>query len=167
MSIRTGTADAVVRSGAMATFVVRSLSSVRYTLVHYRTEVLRQLADISWGSGAVIVGGGTIGVMVLLAVSAGTSLSADMEATSKPIFDEVRFGALVSADKSPTNDERGAFVTGMVFFDPWNHDEAQGFERDLGDIGGGGSIATLGREIDRALACRCKSTCAFKCIADS
>lgn len=74
MSIRTGTSDAVVRSGAMATFVVRSLGSVRYTLVHYRTEVLRQLADISWGSGAVIVGGGTIGVMVLLAVSAGTSL---------------------------------------------------------------------------------------------
>ena len=74
MSIRTGTSAALVRSGAMATFVVRSLTSVRYTVVNYRTEVLRQLADISWGSGAVIVGGGTIGVMVLLAVSAGTSL---------------------------------------------------------------------------------------------
>ena len=31
-------------------------------------------ADIAWGSGALVVGGGTIGVMVLLALSAGTSL---------------------------------------------------------------------------------------------
>ena len=74
MSLRTSASDAVVRSGAAATFLARSLFSVRYTITHYRKEVLRQLADISWGTGAIIVGGGTIGVMVLLAVSAGTSL---------------------------------------------------------------------------------------------
>ena len=37
-------------------------------------EELRQLKDIAWGTGALLVGGGTIGVMVLLSVSAGTSL---------------------------------------------------------------------------------------------
>ena len=36
--------------------------------------MLRQLKDIAWGSGAILVGGGTIGVMILLSVSAGTSL---------------------------------------------------------------------------------------------
>ncbi len=36
--------------------------------------MLRQLKDIAWGSGAIVVGGGTIGVMVLLSLSAGTSL---------------------------------------------------------------------------------------------
>ncbi len=71
---RTTTGDALARAGDAATFSWRALGSVRYSLVHYRTEVLRQLADISWGSGAIIVGGGTIGVMVLLALSAGTSL---------------------------------------------------------------------------------------------
>ena len=40
----------------------------------YHNEVLRQLKDIAWGSGALIVGGGTVGVMVLLSLSAGTSL---------------------------------------------------------------------------------------------
>jgi phospholipid/cholesterol/gamma-HCH transport system permease protein len=44
------------------------------TLKRYRLEVMRQLTDIAWGSGAIIVGGGTIGVMVLLSVAAGTSL---------------------------------------------------------------------------------------------
>lgn len=66
--------DGAARAGDAATFFVGALAATRYTVAHYRAEVLRQLKDISWGSGAVIVGGGTIGVMVLLAVSAGTSL---------------------------------------------------------------------------------------------
>lgn len=70
---RAGT-EVLVVAGDAATFSARALASTRYTLAHYRTEVLRQLADISWGSGSLIVGGGTIGVMVLLALSAGTSL---------------------------------------------------------------------------------------------
>lgn len=61
-------------AGDVATFAVRTLAATRYTLLNYRKEVFRQLADISWGSGAIVVGGGTIGVMVLLAFSAGTSL---------------------------------------------------------------------------------------------
>ena len=44
------------------------------TFRRYRDETLRQLMDIAWGSGALVVGGGTIGIMVLLALSAGTSL---------------------------------------------------------------------------------------------
>lgn len=71
----TGTAlGGLVRAGEVLTFVVRALGATRQTLVHHRAEVLRQLADISWGSGSLVVGGGTIGVMVLLALSAGTSL---------------------------------------------------------------------------------------------
>lgn len=72
--VRARLTDALVKAGEVATFVLRTLGSVRHTVVNYRQETLRQLADITWGSGAVIVGGGTIGVMVLLALSAGTSL---------------------------------------------------------------------------------------------
>ncbi|MDP9839444.1 opacity protein-like surface antigen [Neorhizobium huautlense] len=64
-----------------------------------------------------------------LMMSASASFGADMETTQKPIFDEIRFGALVAVDKTPQNDEKGAFVKGMVFFDPWNHDEAQGLQK--------------------------------------
>lgn len=66
--------DALLQAGDLLTFLARTLGSVPYALRHYRPELMRQLNDISWGSGALVVGGGTIGVMVLLSLSAGTSL---------------------------------------------------------------------------------------------
>jgi phospholipid/cholesterol/gamma-HCH transport system permease protein len=84
-SVRTELSDVVVRgvegfvgalahAGDFATFGARTLAAVPNTVRLYHREVLRQLKDIAWGSGALIVGGGTVGVMVLLALSAGTSL---------------------------------------------------------------------------------------------
>ena len=60
--------------GHQATFVVRTLGSIPLTLRYYPSEVLRLLGDICWGSGAIVVGGGTIGVMVLLALFTGASV---------------------------------------------------------------------------------------------
>ena len=37
--------DGLVKAGEIATFCVRALAAVRYTLANYRKEVLRQLAD--------------------------------------------------------------------------------------------------------------------------
>jgi phospholipid/cholesterol/gamma-HCH transport system permease protein len=84
-SVRTELSDVVVRgvegfvgalahAGDFATFGARTLAAVPNTVRLYHREVLRQLKDIAWGSGALIVGGGTVGVMVLLALSSGTSL---------------------------------------------------------------------------------------------
>lgn len=60
--------------GDFATFSVKTVGSTFYTLRRYRDETLRHLMDIAWGSGAIIVGGGTIGIMILLSLAAGTSL---------------------------------------------------------------------------------------------
>jgi phospholipid/cholesterol/gamma-HCH transport system permease protein len=60
--------------GSFTSFSAKALAAVPSTLAKYRNECLRQLSDIAWGTGALIVGGGTIGVMVLLAISVGTSL---------------------------------------------------------------------------------------------
>jgi phospholipid/cholesterol/gamma-HCH transport system permease protein len=60
--------------GHFFTFSVAAVGAIPSTLKRYRSECLRQLSDIAWGTGALIVGGGTIGVMVLLAISVGTSL---------------------------------------------------------------------------------------------
>ena len=65
---------ALAQVGDFATFCGKTVASTGVTLSRYHREVLRQLKDIAWGSGAIVVGGGTIGVMVLLAISAGTSL---------------------------------------------------------------------------------------------
>lgn len=66
--------DRVATIGTFTTFLVRAVAAVPTTLRHYRAETFRILLDISWGTGAILVGGGTVGVMVLLALSAGTSL---------------------------------------------------------------------------------------------
>ncbi|MCW2795850.1 ABC transporter permease [Nocardioides sp.] len=68
------TLDIFALIGSFASFSWSVFRSVPATLRLYPAEVLRQLKDIAWGSGALIVGGGTVGVMVLLSVSAGTSL---------------------------------------------------------------------------------------------
>jgi phospholipid/cholesterol/gamma-HCH transport system permease protein len=60
--------------GHQATFVIRAFGAIPLTLRSYRAEVLRLLGDICWGSGAIVVGGGTIGVMVLLALFTGASV---------------------------------------------------------------------------------------------
>ena len=67
-------ADGLALVGAQATFVRRVIVAVPRTLRDYRLETFRILSDISWGTGALLVGGGTIGVMILLSLSAGTSL---------------------------------------------------------------------------------------------
>ena len=84
-SVRASFSDALVRGadglmgvlaqvGDFVTFTGKTVVAVPATIVLHHREALRQLKDIAWGSGAIIVGGGTIGVMVLLALSAGTSL---------------------------------------------------------------------------------------------
>lgn len=60
--------------GTQVTFLQKLLRGVPAAAVTYRAETFRILADICWGTGALLVGGGTIGVMILLSLSAGTSL---------------------------------------------------------------------------------------------
>jgi phospholipid/cholesterol/gamma-HCH transport system permease protein len=69
-----GIVAGLAQVGDFSTFAGRTLTAIPRTVLRYHREALRQLKDIAWGSGAIIVGGGTIGVMILLALSAGTSL---------------------------------------------------------------------------------------------
>ena len=66
--------DALAAFGDFASFSVKVLKEIPITIKLYPKEVLRQIKDVAWGSGALLVGGGTVGVMVLLSLAAGTSL---------------------------------------------------------------------------------------------
>lgn len=66
--------DAFATVGDFATFSARTFAVIPSTIRMYSKEILRQLKDVAWGSGALLVGGGTVGVMVLLSLAAGTSL---------------------------------------------------------------------------------------------
>lgn len=74
VSVADATMNTLAKAGSFATFSYKALAGIPTTLRMYPAETLRQLKDIAWGSGALIVGGGTIGVMILLSISAGTSL---------------------------------------------------------------------------------------------
>lgn len=55
-------------------------------------------------------------------------------------IDEARFGSLMSVE-----DEDGAFVTGVLFFDPWGHNDVRGVEKLARPrIHVGGALSTAG-----------------------
>ena len=58
--------------GDQLSFYIRALAWIPRTLRRYLKEVLRILAEVSFGSGALAVIGGTIGVMVGMTVFTGT-----------------------------------------------------------------------------------------------
>jgi phospholipid/cholesterol/gamma-HCH transport system permease protein len=73
-----GLTDGIMKNlalfGHFLTFSWDVFRNIPAAMALYPKEMLRQLKDIAWGSGALLVGGGTVGVMVLLSVAAGTSL---------------------------------------------------------------------------------------------
>ena len=68
-------ADAVMRTVAKAGhimyFVGRVVTSIPLMLRSYPREFFRILSDIAWGNGSIVVGGGTVGVALVLGVTAG------------------------------------------------------------------------------------------------
>lgn len=74
VDVADGVMGAFATLGNFVSFSAKAIGSIPSTLRLYPAEMLRQLKDIAWGSGAIVVGGGTIGVMVLLSIAAGTSL---------------------------------------------------------------------------------------------
>jgi len=64
--------DAMADLGAQLIFHLRAMLSVPRALKRYPREVTRLLSEVSFGSGALAVIGGTIGVMVALSLFTGT-----------------------------------------------------------------------------------------------
>lgn len=68
------------RLGHQAITFVQALIAIPFVLKHYRKEVLRLTADVGWGNGSLIVGGGTVGVVIILCGFGGITVG--MEAFS-------------------------------------------------------------------------------------
>lgn len=61
----------VDQAGEQMLFYSRAIAWIPRTAVHYRKEVQRLLAEVTFGSGALAVIGGTIGVIVFMSASVG------------------------------------------------------------------------------------------------
>ncbi|MFE9579543.1 ABC transporter permease [Nocardia sp. NPDC006044] len=66
--------DLLARLGHQVFFLLRSIGSIPLALKHYPKEVWRLLSDVSWGNGNLVVGGGTIGVVVILSAFGGMTV---------------------------------------------------------------------------------------------
>lgn len=69
-----GPRDVLVLIGHQVTFLVRSVGAVPIAFKHYSKEIWRLLSDVTWGNGAIVVGGGTIGVIILLGIMGGATV---------------------------------------------------------------------------------------------
>lgn len=63
--------------GHQVTFLGRVLGAVPRTLTHYRRQTGALLVDMTWGNGSIIVGGGTIGVLIFLGAAVGASVGVE------------------------------------------------------------------------------------------
>jgi phospholipid/cholesterol/gamma-HCH transport system permease protein len=63
--------DSLAEWGRQLTFYGRAVAHVRHTVVHYRKETLRLIAEVSLGTGALAVIGGSVMVIGFLTAAAG------------------------------------------------------------------------------------------------
>src|ERR1700712_3409237 len=61
----------IIQLGHLLVFFVRAVAAVPIALRQYRSEFVRLLSDIAGGNGALVVGGGTAGVALVLGVTVG------------------------------------------------------------------------------------------------
>ncbi|UFS95089.1 MlaE family ABC transporter permease [Nocardia huaxiensis] len=69
------TSDSLDSVGKHAVFYAQSLASIPKALVHYRTETIRLIAEISMGTGALAVIGGTVVIVGFLTLAAGGTIA--------------------------------------------------------------------------------------------
>ncbi len=64
----------LARLGHQVFFLLRSIGSIPLALKHYPKEVWRLLSDVTWGNGNLVVGGGTVGVVLILSAFGGITV---------------------------------------------------------------------------------------------
>lgn len=72
---------AVDSLGFVLVFCWQVLSSIPLAPKRYRAETLRVITDMTWGRGSVIVGGGTVPMMIVLGLVIGASIGVESFAT--------------------------------------------------------------------------------------
>ena len=68
-------ADGLTRIGTQAQFYGRTLRSIGLAFIHYKTEIVRLIAQMSMGAGALAVIGGTTVIVGFLTLSTGALIA--------------------------------------------------------------------------------------------
>ncbi|ODR09518.1 ABC transporter permease [Mycolicibacillus koreensis] len=122
------------RLGHQLSFFTQVLGSIPRTVVRYRRQTGLQLVDMVWGNGALIVGGGTIGVLVFLGAAVGGSVGIE----GYSALDMVGMGPLTGFISAYANTREMAPMIAAIGF------AAQAGTRMTAEIG----AMRIGEEID-------------------
>ncbi|MGW4847401.1 ABC transporter permease [Nocardia brasiliensis] len=68
---RASAATPVEAIGFAVAFVYETFVSIPVALHRYRAQTMRMITDLTWGRGSVLVGGGTVPVLVILGIAIG------------------------------------------------------------------------------------------------
>ncbi|UGT38837.1 ABC transporter permease [Nocardia yamanashiensis] len=68
-------------AGFALAFCWHVLSAIPLTLKHYRAQTLRTISDMTWGRGSLIVGGGTVPMLIVLGLVLGAGVGIEAYGT--------------------------------------------------------------------------------------
>jgi phospholipid/cholesterol/gamma-HCH transport system permease protein len=72
-----GWVDGLTRIGAQAQFYIQTLKSIRDAFLHYRLEMVQQIAQMGLGTGALAIVGGTVVIVGFLTLATGALVAVD------------------------------------------------------------------------------------------
>jgi phospholipid/cholesterol/gamma-HCH transport system permease protein len=61
--------------GHLISFIAEVIRTVPHAIKHYRSQIMYILTDITWGRGALVVGGGTAPVLAVLGIAVGGTVA--------------------------------------------------------------------------------------------
>ncbi|MGK2887816.1 MAG: ABC transporter permease, partial [Rhodococcus sp. (in: high G+C Gram-positive bacteria)] len=67
-------AEVPAQLGHITTFTIETVAGIRHVATTYRRQTLLFIQEFAWGRGAVLVGGGTAIVLVILGMAVGASI---------------------------------------------------------------------------------------------
>lgn len=98
--------------GFVIGFVIQSIAAIPMALRRYRAQTMLLITDMTWGRGSVIVGGGTVPILVILGVAIGAGIGIQGYST----LDLIGMGPLTGVVSAFANTRELAPIAAAVGF---------------------------------------------------
>ncbi|ORM37753.1 ABC transporter permease [Williamsia sp. 1135] len=105
-------AEVPAQLGHITTFTIDTVAGIRHVATTYRRQTLLYIQEFAWGRGAILVGGGTAVVLVILGMAVGASIGIQGYAS----LDLVGMGSLTGFISSYANTRELAPIIAAIGF---------------------------------------------------
>ncbi|MEV6072575.1 ABC transporter permease [Nocardia sp. NPDC052001] len=98
--------------GFILGFIWQVFASIPLALRKYRAQTMRMITDLTWGRGSVIVGGGTVPVLVVLGIAMGGGVAIG----AVPVLNMLGMGPMVGVVSAFANTRELAPIAAAIGF---------------------------------------------------